>query len=147
MEGRFTLLLWYVLGVMVLEAFHAPLGLLHLATFFWSHSAHRLAFDSSVAYARKQAFASFTSVSYIVSDSTRAASHVHALLPLHLPARPESFAYFSSVHSFSRRMCSSSSAVNSSFTLNASRSSSGVLDLIMLAMVFVPTSRRSRISR
>lgn len=54
---------------------------------------------------------------------------------------------YSSAHSFSRRIWSSSSGVKSFWMLKVLRISSGDLPLIMLATVLHPTSRRALISR
>ncbi len=55
--------------------------------------------------------------------------------------------YRSSAHSFSRRICSSSSGVKSLVMLNVLRISSGDLPLIMFATVLQPRSRRGLMSR
>ena len=54
---------------------------------------------------------------------------------------------FSSHHSFSLRICSSSSGVKSFLMLNVLRISSGVFPLIMLATVLQVTSSSPLISR
>lgn len=54
---------------------------------------------------------------------------------------------YSSAHSFSRRIWSSSSGVKSFWMLKVLRISSGDLPLIMLATVLQPTSSRALISR
>lgn len=54
---------------------------------------------------------------------------------------------YSSAHSFSRRIWSSSSGVKSHWMLKVLRISSGVLPLIMLATVLHPTSSSGLISR
>lgn len=53
----------------------------------------------------------------------------------------------SSAHSFSRRICSSSSGVKSFVMLNVFRISSGDFPLIMLATVLQPTSSKGLMSR